>query len=495
MEAVHFTSLVFMIFLAIVFATYWLARTSRTQNAILLLASYFFYGWWDYRFCALILFSSLVDYWIGARIHATHQTNTRRMLLGISLVSNLGLLAVFKYFGFFAESLQLLAGNFGWSFHSITLNLILPVGISFYTFQTLSYTIDIYRKQLKPAESLVSYLAFVSFFPQLVAGPIERGKNLLPQFQTRRRFDAQMAESGCRWILWGFFKKLAIADPLALTVDRFYSGWETATGPELTLATVFFAFQIYCDFSAYSDIAIGTAKLFNIRLMRNFSYPYFSQSIGEFWRRWHISLSTWFRDYVYIPLGGSRVATSRRNINLMATFLLSGLWHGAAWTFVAWGGIHGAAITGQKMVAGDRPTDQPSGKDVPGGEHFIPRPSVLLKMWLTFGLVCCGWVFFRADSISAASGILSAMLMQNFVWENIQQLFELIGNDQALKRACIVLMGFVSVEWIQRRHACPLEGGRKLLVPIRWAAYTCLIWGTLDLVSDVSEQPFVYFAF
>lgn len=493
MDAVHFTSLVFIIFLAIVFAGYWLARRSRSQNAILVLASYFFYGWWDYRFCALILFSSLVDYFIGAKLNGTDSQVKRRIYLGISLVGNLSLLAVFKYFGFFADSLQILAQNFGWTFHAVTLNIVLPVGISFYTFQTLSYTIDVYRRQLEPSKSLIDYLAFVSFFPQLVAGPIERGQNLLPQFQARRTFDRKNAEDGCRWILWGFFKKLAIADPLAITVDRFYGSWETASGPELTLATVFFAFQIYCDFSAYSDIAIGTAKLFNIRLMRNFAYPYFSQSIGEFWRRWHISLSTWFRDYVYIPLGGSNVTTTRRNINLMATFLLSGLWHGAAWTFVVWGGVHGTALTGQKMAQGTR--QDKTVDDVPGGSSLFPRPGVLVKMWLTFAVVCCAWVFFRADSMTAATGILSVMLTQSFVLENMTQLFALIDSDKQIKRAILILSAFILVEWLRRRHECPLEGGHGVYTPLRWAAYTLLIWGSLDIISDIKEQPFVYFAF
>jgi D-alanyl-lipoteichoic acid acyltransferase DltB (MBOAT superfamily) len=493
MEAVHFTSLVFIVFLAIVFAAYWMVRQPRSQNAILVVASYFFYGWWDYRFCSLILFSSLVDYFIGARLCRTDGVVQRRIYLGISLVSNLGLLAVFKYFGFFADSLQILAQNLGWSFHSVTLNIVLPVGISFYTFQTLSYTIDIYRRQLKPSKNLIDYLAFVSFFPQLVAGPIERGKNLLPQFQARRCFDRKQVEDGCRWIQWGFFKKLAIADPLSSTVDRFYGSWETASGPELTMATVFFAFQIYCDFSAYSDIAIGTAKLFNIRLMRNFAYPYFSQSVGEFWRRWHISLSTWFRDYVYIPLGGSQVSTARRNLNLMATFLLSGLWHGAAWTFVVWGGIHGAALTGQKMTVKNNPAK--SVEEVPGGPHLLPRPAVLLKMWLTFALVCCGWVFFRAESVTAATSMLTTMVTQDFVIDDLVQLVDLIKSDKAIKQTIIILLAFITVEWLRRRHDCPLAGGREIYTTLRWAAYTFLIWGTLDVISEVHEQPFVYFAF
>jgi alginate O-acetyltransferase complex protein AlgI len=492
MDAVQFTSLAFGVFLAFVFAAYWCARTSRGQNTILVLASYFFYGWWDYRFCALILFSSLLDYFVGDRIHATQNASQRRLWLIVSLVSNLGLLAIFKYFGFFAENLQILAQDFGWQFDSLTLSVILPVGISFYTFQTLSYTIDIYRGQLKPSRNLIDYLAFVSFFPQLVAGPIERGKNLLPQFQSIRAFQPEWATDGCRLILWGFFKKIAIADPLSMTVDRFYGSWESATGAEMTLATICFAFQIYCDFSAYSDIAIGTARLFSVRLMRNFAYPYFSQSVSEFWRRWHISLSTWFRDYVYIPLGGNRCGSLRSHANIMVTFLLSGLWHGAAWTFVAWGGIHGAAISAQKSLGIQR---LPADDNEPGGANFFPHPYVLFRMLLTFAIVCCGWVFFRAESFGAAVCILAAMIGQLGNFENWLLLYETAENDTVLFRTLGVLLVFVGIEWCTRKRVCPLAGGRAIALPVRWLAYTFLIWATLDLMSGSGEQPFVYFAF
>jgi len=463
-EAVHFTSHVFIIFLVVFFALYWCARTARWQNAILVVASYLFYGWWDYRFCALILFSSLVDFVIGSKLFATEVKRKRIGWLVLSLVSNLGLLALFKYFGFFADNLNLLAQSLGWSLHPITLNIILPVGISFYTFQTLSYTIDIYRKHLEPADSLVDYLAFVSFFPQLVAGPIERGKNLLPQFQALRKFDRGLAEDGCRWILWGFFKKLAIADPLAVAVDQSFGDWGSASGGELTLATIFFAFQIYCDFSAYSDIAIGTAKLFSVNLMRNFAYPYFSQSIGEFWRRWHISLSTWFRDYIYFPLGGSRMGKARTGVNLMVTFLLSGLWHGAAWTFVAWGGLHGA----------------------------FPHPVVTLKILTTFAIVCCGWVFFRANSIQDAVGILHRMFTNTFSSTSLAGINTFVKLHET---TILILLLFIGVEWVRRRHECPLSSGRSIFAPVRWAVYSFLIWGSLYLIADIDEQPFVYFAF
>ena len=490
----HFTSHIFIIFLAVFFALYWCVRSARSQNAVLVVASYLFYGWWDYRFCALILFSSLVDFLIGSKIFTTDSPSRRKIWLGLSLFTNLGLLALFKYFGFFAENLDLLARSLGWSLHPITLKVILPVGISFYTFQTLSYTIDIFRRQLEPSKSLLDYLAFVSFFPQLVAGPIERGKNLLPQFQKYRSFERPLATEGCRLILWGFFKKLAIADPLAVVVDQFYGSWQTASGAELTLATVFFAFQIYCDFSAYSDIAIGTARLFSVKLMRNFAYPYFSQSIGEFWRRWHISLSTWFRDYVYIPLGGNRRGKGRNSFNLMATFLLSGFWHGAAWTFVAWGGIHGAALTGQRLSRSksENSEHKPARPETPGGEHFFPRPVVLFKILSTFAIVCCGWVFFRANSIGDAVGILSRMFSNTFTPAGMTGFHSFIDLHET---TLIVLLLFIGIEWVCRRQDCPLTGGKALLVPLRWSAYTLLIWGSLYLIADIDEQPFVYFAF
>ena len=362
------------------FLLYWLRPQQKWQNSILVLASYFFYGWWDYRFCLLMLLSSLVDYFIGIAVHATDDRRIQRRYLILSLISNLGLLGYFKYYNFFSDSLVSLLNQFGWSVHPVIAEVILPVGISFYTFQTLSYTIDIYRGKLEPTRNLIDYLAFVSFFPQLVAGPIERATNLLPQFTVKREFSRSEASEGGRQILWGFFKKLVIADRMAVGVDAVYDNLADASGVSLLLATIFFAFQIYCDFSAYSDIAIGTAKMFRINLMRNFAYPYFSQSVTEFWRRWHISLSTWFRDYVFIPLGGSRCWAPRVCFNLMVTFVLSGLWHGADWKFIVWGAINGAALVVEKVLMVQRPRS-----DVPGGENDIPAVSVFVRMgYFTF---------------------------------------------------------------------------------------------------------------
>jgi alginate O-acetyltransferase complex protein AlgI len=371
------------------------------------------------------------------------------------------------------------------------LSIVLPVGISFYTFQTLSYTIDIYRRNLQPSRSLIDYLAFVSFFPQLVAGPIERASRLLPQFSKPRQFDHARAGDGCRLILWGLFKKIVVADRLAILVDQRYSALEQLQGPELAFATVCFAFQIYCDFSAYSDIAIGTAKLFSIDLMRNFAYPYFSQSISEFWRRWHISLSTWFRDYVFIPLGGSRTGTARRSINTLLTFLISGLWHGAAWQFVAWGGVNGTVSVGEGFR---KHRNRMTTQDIPGGPSLIPRPGTALRMLITFTIVCAAWVFFRADTLGDALLIFQKIGSDAFTASAYQAVVTGVRKDSFARVTIVVLAIFIVVEWCQRRHICPLERSTWPL-PLRWATYTLLIWTTLELLPPSGGQAFVYFEF
>ena len=330
-----FTTLTFLVFLVVVLALYWGVRRRRAQNVVLLVASYVFYGWWDPRFLGLLVASSLVDFWIARALVPERPDHQRRALVALSCVLNLGLLGVFKYHGFFLESFAALARSLGLEPSLPTLYIVLPVGISFYTFQTLGYSIDAYRRHVVPSRSLVDYLAFVALFPQLVAGPIERAGRLLPQLERPRTFDEAKARDGCKLILWGFCKKIVLADHLGELVELAYAGPVTsASGPVLLVATICFAFQIYCDFSAYSDIAIGSARLLGMELVRNFAHPYFSRSVAEFWRRWHMSLSTWFRDYVYVPLGGSQRGPARRWLALMATFTLSGLWHGPSWTFV-----------------------------------------------------------------------------------------------------------------------------------------------------------------
>jgi alginate O-acetyltransferase complex protein AlgI len=488
-----FTTLTYLLFLPLVFAIYWSLRSRPAQNVLLLVCSYVFYGWWDWRFCALMLGSSLVDYFVGLRLAKTESQSGRRGLLTLSLVTNLGLLGVFKYFNFFAESFQALALQCGWEVGGSTLRIILPVGISFYTFQTLGYTIDVYRRHIQPSRNLIDYLAFVSFFPQLVAGPIERASAMLPQFAQQRRLDFEMASDGCRQILWGFVKKLVIADRLAVVVDPYFAQPDAYSGPQLMLATVFFAFQIYCDFSAYSDIAIGTAKLFGIRLMRNFAYPYFSRSVSEFWRRWHISLSTWFRDYVFVPLGGSRCSPLRRTANLVVTFLVSGLWHGAAWRFVIWGGINGAATAGGTAVNAGGRTTSPA-QDTPGGEPNLPGPATLLKMGSTFAIICAAWIFFRAESLGDAILVLQTIVRDAFSSTAYLSVLDSFDQDKFMRKTAVLLLLFVIWEWSQRRHECPLVF-QRWPVPMRWSAYTAMLWMTIYWMPQTGGQEFIYFEF
>ena len=494
-----FTSIAFLVFLPVVWATYWGLGRREWQNLLLVCASYVFYGWWDERFCVLMLTSSLVDYGLGLalgpsspdsdrRVSRWSGIGRRRLLLGMSLACNLGLLGVFKYFGFFVDSFQAAAGLIGWSPGAVTLEIILPVGISFYTFQTLSYTIDVYRGRLVPTRNLVDYLAFVSFFPQLVAGPIERASRLLPQFQQPRCWERDAIGAGLRQMLWGLFKKVVIADTLAGPVAASFASPEAAGGPRLMVATVLFAYQIYCDFSGYSDIAIGTARLFGITLMRNFAYPYFSQSIVEFWQRWHISLSTWFRDYVYIAMGGNRGGRVQTWRNVVLTFLVSGLWHGAAWRFIAWGGLHGVSL-----VALPRPATRVE-IDQPGGEGLVPRLAVLLRMILVFSLVCGFWVFFRANSLADAWLIWTTMVTQ---LHDVQAYRELLLEYQAggpLFGITHLLVMFLVVEWLGRHKPHPVDfpGWPR---PVRWSIYAALAWFVIEYGGRGESSPFIYFQF
>ncbi|WP_430466460.1 MBOAT family O-acyltransferase [Winogradskyella ouciana] len=397
-----FNSLDFVVFLPLVFVLYWFVtkRSLRLQNILIVIASYVFYAWWDYRFLALIALSTIVDFFVAKQLNAARAKSTRKLLLLVSLIFNLGLLAFFKYFNFFIESWVDAWKTLGVDMHVSTLKIILPVGISFYTFQTLSYTIDVYRNKLKPTSSFIQFAAFVSFFPQLVAGPIERATKLLPQFSSKREFKTDFAMSGVYLIIWGLFKKVVIADNCAFFVNEIFSAPTDFSSVELILGAVLFGFQIYGDFSGYSDIAIGVARLFGFSLMTNFSFPYFSRDIAEFWRRWHISLSTWFRDYLYIPLGGSRGGKWNKVRNVFIVFLISGFWHGANWTFIAWGILH--AILFMPLLLMDR------------NRKFIESTKVSLNqlpsIFVTFTLVTIAWVFFRADSIAIASQYIIDLL-------------------------------------------------------------------------------------
>ncbi|OOG69903.1 hypothetical protein B0E43_19795 [Algoriphagus sp. A40] len=393
----------------------------------------------------------------------------------MSLLFNLGLLAFFKYFNFFIDSAAEFITLLGFQAHPSTLNLILPVGISFYTFQTMSYTIDVYRGKLEPTKDPIAFFTYVAFFPQLVAGPIERASNLLPQFFKKREFQYQQGSDGMKLILWGLFKKMVIADNCALVVNPIFDNYQSASGLELIMGAILFAFQIYGDFSGYSDIAIGTAKLFGFELMTNFRTPYFSRDIAEFWRRWHISLSTWFRDYVYIPLGGSRVSTAKAIRNIFIVFLVSGFWHGANWTFIAWGGIHAALFIPVFLVGKNRAY-------LDEGDHLIPSFREVLQMALTFSLVTIAWVFFRAESITVAVGYLSGILTNPWSDGFRLSLFYLpIG-------AVGMLLG---IEWIFK--------GKQILSfqfpAVRYAGYAGVAFTILFFGAFFNPQDFIYFQF
>ncbi|QRM87781.1 MBOAT family protein [Lacinutrix sp. WUR7] len=400
-----FNSVDFAIFLPIVFIGYWFVtkRSLSLQNILIVCASYLFYGWWDYRFLALIALSTLVDFIVARQLQKETVRNRRKALLFVSLFFNLGMLAFFKYFNFFIESWVDAWQLFGIEMQTSTLKIILPVGISFYTFQTLSYTIDVYRKKIAPTHSLLQFAAFVSFFPQLVAGPIERASHLLPQFQTKRVFNSEFAISGFYLIIWGLFKKVVVADNCAYFVNQIFDGAGNYSSMELFIGAVLFAFQIYGDFSGYSDIAIGVSRLFGFDLKTNFSFPYFSRDIAEFWRRWHISLSTWFRDYLYIPLGGSRGTTWQNVRNVFIVFLVSGFWHGANWTFIVWGGIHAILFLPLLLLKSNR-------KHITSTKINLQQLPMLV---LTFVFVTFAWIFFRADSVEIAYTFIKEILRFN----------------------------------------------------------------------------------
>jgi D-alanyl-lipoteichoic acid acyltransferase DltB (MBOAT superfamily) len=477
-----FNSTAFLFFLPVVFGLYWWigARRIGSQNLLLLFASYIFYGWWDYRFLLLIFISSCTDYWIGLALKRPSRPRRRKALLALSLLVNLGILGFFKYYGFFIDSAADLLRAVGLQPNVSSLQIILPVGISFYTFQTLSYTLDIYRGRLQPTRDAIGFFAFVAFFPQLVAGPIERARNLLPQFARTRTFELGAASDGLRQMAWGMLKKVVVADNAAPHVARIFADPGAQDGAVLLIGVFLFAVQIYCDFSGYSDIAIGTARLFGFDLMRNFAFPYFSRDIGEFWRRWHISLSSWFRDYLYIPLGGNRAGTARRLVNILATFTISGLWHGANWTFVFWGFLHGCYYIPLVLRGTHR-----ANTDTVAPGHLIPRPRDLLSMTTTFLLVLLAWVFFRAESMSHAIAYLARMaggpLWDGALWHGRHAWPLLLG--------CGVLL----VEWIQRdrRHALEIQ---DLALPARWPVYVAVVLGTL-FFGNFGEVAFIYFQF
>ena len=475
-----FNSIEFFIFLPIVFTIYWLIGNKRIkqQNLLIAIASYVFYGWWDWRFLFLILFSSLVDYTIGLKLKSEDKPSKRKALLWVSICVNLGFLGFFKYYNFFVDSLVDSFTFFGSELSINTLNIILPVGISFYTFQTLSYTIDVYNKKLEPTKDFLAFMAFVSFFPQLVAGPIERATNLLPQFHVKREFVYKNAVDGLRQALWGLFKKVVIADNCATYANMIFNNQEDYSGSTLLMGAFFFAFQIYGDFSGYSDIAIGISRLFGFNLKRNFAFPYFSRDIAEFWRRWHISLSTWFRDYLYIPLGGSRGGTKMKVRNTFIIFIVSGFWHGANWTFVVWGALNAIYFLPLLLANKNRVNT-----DLVAQGKYLPSIKELGQMGLTFFITLIAWVFFRADSVSHAFSYLTGTFSSSlFSWVEIFPTTILA-----------LLVFFLLVEWLGRANEYAIEKADVLKKPLRWGFYAVLI--ILMFAFTGEEQQFIYFQF
>lgn len=466
-----FTSFEFFVFLPVVFALYWLLqRQLRWQNLLVVAASYLFYGWWDWRFLLLIAFTSACSYWSGLLIGSGRH---RKAALWGNIIVNLAILGLFKYYDFFAKEFSQL---FGLQADSITLNLILPVGISFYTFQALSYSIDIYRSKMEPTQDVVAFFAYVSFFPQLVAGPIERATNLLPQFQRERQFDYGMAVDGVRQMLWGFFKKVVVADNCAVYVDDIWNNINGESSLNLAMAAALFSIQIYCDFSGYSDIAIGTAKLFGIKLMQNFKVPYFSRDIAEFWRRWHISLTTWFRDYVYIPLGGSRTSKSKVVRNTFIIFLISGFWHGANWTFILWGAFHALMFLPLILLGKNRKYT-----DTVAAKRWLPTPKELSQMTFTFVLAALGWILFRSQSIGEALDFYAGIVSGEWSGLNLPM------------RAIAFVALMLAVEWLQREreHGLDMSGVRHRAV--RYACYLAVL--AVIFMYGVFNETFIYFQF
>ena len=487
-----FDSLIFALFLPIVFSVYWLiyypaskrlsdARRLWLQNFFVVAASYIFYGWWDWRFLILITFTALWSWCSGLVIEKSSSDCMRKSVVALALVVNFGILGIFKYYGFFAQSAAAVLSVFGFQAHFSSLSIILPVGISFYTFQARSYVIDVRRGDVRATRDPVAFLAFVSFFPQLVAGPIERAANLLPQFLRPRKFDYSLAADGCRQALWGFFKKIVVADGCADAANHLFGANAAHSSISLFAGLLAFSFQIYGDFSGYSDIAIGIAKLFGINLKRNFAFPYFSRNIGEFWRRWHISLTTWFKDYLYIPLGGSRGGLARTVRNTFIVFAVSGLWHGAKWTFVLWGLVHAVAFL--PLILG-KTNRRFSGGIVAEG-RILPSLRECLQMASTFLIVTIGWAFFRAENA-----------LQAFLW--LREIF--FGFDfslDSLRSAGLPNVVFwsaimVACEWLNRREQYGFSRYPRNIV-LRFAVYLMLIASVFTHSSGGSK--FIYFQF
>ncbi|GAB4322987.1 MAG: MBOAT family protein [Bacteroidales bacterium] len=478
-----FNSLEFIVFFPLVVALYF-AIPGRFRWILLLLASYYFYMSWNYKYIILIVFSTLVDYFAALAMGRTDNKRYRKGLLAISLISNLGLLFYFKYFNFFSSNVNLISEKYNLFGQVPLMHFLLPVGISFYTFQTLSYTIDVYWGKKEPEKHLGIFALYVAFFPQLVAGPIERSTRLLPQFYKTYKFDYVRIRNGLVLMIWGFFKKVVIADRLAEYVDMAYNNPDSFSGLQHLMATFFFGSQIYCDFSGYSDIAIGSAMVLGYDLMTNFRRPYLARSIREFWQRWHISLSTWFRDYLYIPLGGNRVVKWRWYYNLFITFLISGLWHGANWTFVIWGALHGAYLV---LAIWTQPFRKKIGLCVHEEAHPVLANAFHI-LW-TVVLVYFAWIFFRANSVSDA-WLIIGKIADISSWSGSLQLFH-FQSDLYLSLVLIGLLIVVELVWEYTPYITGMEQWPRLL---KWVIFVTVILAVF-ILGKWEQNNFLYFQF
>jgi len=485
-----FNSIEFAIFLPIVFMLYWFGtnKNLKLQNALLLFSSYYFYACWDWRFMFLLMFSTLLDYYTGLKMQDAINHQGKRFWFWLSVIVNLGFLAVFKYYNFFAGSFAEMVAQFGWEVSPLMIHVILPVGISFYTFHGLSYVIDIYNDKIKAERNFVDYAVFVSFFPLLVAGPIERATHLLPQIKRARTFDYKKAVDGMRQILWGLFKKIVIADNCAEFANQIFNNSADLNGATLVLGALFFTFQIYGDFSGYSDIALGTARLFGIDLLRNFAFPYFSRDIAEFWRRWHISLSSWFKDYLYIPLGGSKGGNWMRIRNTFIIFIVSGFWHGANWTFIAWGFLNALFIMPSIIMKTNR-----NNIEIVAQGRLFPSLTEFLQITVTFSLAVFAWIFFRAESMSHALQFVQDMFNGLFSKAGYIEAFNFMYWKVGMYLPLLLLV-FLIIEWLGREEQFALAKiGLSWKRPLRYALYYSIIIAIFWFAGK--EQQFIYFQF
>lgn len=482
-----FNSFEFLLFLPLVFLGYWfIFKKLHWQNLFIVGVSYLFYGWWNWKFLFLIFLTTVLCYFAGLMINSADTKKAKKWICGINIAINIGILCWFKYFNFFSDNLKILFEQFGYQLDWFTLDVLLPVGISFYTFQAISYPIDVYREHIKAEKDFIAFVAFISFFPQLVAGPIERSTQLLPQFLKKREFDYDKAVNGMRQILWGFFKKIVIADNCAMMANEVFGDYGAWNAGVLWFGALCFTFQIYGDFSGYSDIAIGVAKLFGIELSRNFHFPYFSRDIAEFWRRWHISLNTWFRDYIYIPLGGSRCSKAKIIRNTIIIFFLSGLWHGANWTFVVWGLYHAALFIPLVLLKRNR-----KNLGAIEAKSVLSNVKDLFNILATFFLVVIGWIIFRAENIHQALSYIEKSCVN---WSGHLKNFDMInGGKTVILSTMLMICIMLAVDWTQRHKNFGLEIVAGKPLAIRWSAYILTILAICVFAG--AQEQFIYFQF